>query len=49
MNYELLYGSLGTIIALLFWVYLTNYVFVLGAYLSEALVNWREEPNELPL
>jgi membrane protein len=49
MNYEVLYGSLGTAIALLSWVYLTDYIFILGAYLSEALANWRQEPEELSL
>jgi membrane protein len=35
--YQLVYGSLGVIIALLFWVYLVNTILLLGAYLAEAL------------
>lgn len=35
-NYEFFYGSLGTIIALLFWVFLSYYILLLGAYLAEA-------------
>ena len=35
-NYEFLYGSLGTIIGLLFWVYLSYYIMLIGAYFAEA-------------
>jgi membrane protein len=35
-NYEFLYGSLGTIIALLFWVFLSYYILLMGAYFAEA-------------
>lgn len=35
-NYEFLYGSLGTIIALLFWVFLSYYILLFGAYFAEA-------------
>lgn len=36
-NYELVYGSLGTIIALLFWIYLTSWFTLFGAHLSAAI------------
>jgi membrane protein len=35
-NYEFLYGSLGTIIALLFWVFLSYFILLFGAYFAEA-------------
>lgn len=35
-EYEILYGSLGTIIALLMWVYLSYFIYLLGAYIAEA-------------
>jgi membrane protein len=38
-NYNVLYGSLGTLVALMFWVYLDCLVIVIGAYLSAAVVN----------
>lgn len=38
-NYNVLYGSLGTLVALMFWIYLDCLVIVIGAYLSAAVVN----------
>jgi membrane protein len=35
--YTLLYGSLGAIIGLLFWIYLSNLIVLFGAYLTEAI------------
>ena len=35
-DYQFLYGSLGTIIALLFWVFLSFYILLFGAYFAEA-------------
>ncbi len=37
VQYELVYGSLGTVVALLFWIYLSSYVTLLGAHLSAAI------------
>jgi membrane protein len=37
VQYELVYGSLGTVIALLFWIYLSSYVTLFGAHLSAAV------------
>lgn len=42
-NYEFLYGSLGTIIALLFWVFLSYYILLMGAYFAEADGNRKME------
>lgn len=36
-NYELVYGSLGTVVVLLFWVYLRAVVILFGAHLTAAI------------
>jgi membrane protein len=36
-RYQLVYGSLGTIIALLFWIYLSSWFTIFGAHLSAAM------------
>ncbi|MEJ2207849.1 MAG: YihY/virulence factor BrkB family protein [Anaerolineae bacterium] len=36
-RYQLVYGSLGTIIALLFWIYLTSWFTLFGAHLSASI------------
>ncbi|MEM8552781.1 MAG: YihY/virulence factor BrkB family protein, partial [Pseudomonadota bacterium] len=33
-NYTLMYGSLGTIIALMFWLYISVYILMTGAWLN---------------
>jgi membrane protein len=38
-NYNFLYGSLGTLVALMFWIYLDCLILVFGAYFSAAIVN----------
>lgn len=38
-NYNVLYGSLGTLVALMFWIYLDCLILVMGAYFSAAVVN----------
>ena len=43
-SYKFLYGSLGAIIGLLFWVYLSNLIVLFGAYLTEAIqTRWESE------
>ncbi|RME51324.1 MAG: YihY/virulence factor BrkB family protein [Caldilineae bacterium] len=37
VNYQLVYGTLGTVIALLFWIYLSSLVTLLGAHLGAAI------------
>jgi len=34
LKYELIYGSLGTIVALMFWIYLISNIALFGAHLS---------------
>ncbi len=36
-RYELVYGSLGTVVALMIWIYLSSYIMLLGAYLTSAI------------
>jgi membrane protein len=36
-QYQLVYGSLGTIIALMFWIYLGSLIILFGAHLSAAI------------
>jgi membrane protein len=36
-NYDLVYGSLGAIVALMFWVYISSLIVLFGAHLSAAV------------
>ena len=36
-KYRLIYGSLGTVVALLFWVYLTAMILLIGAHLTASI------------
>ena len=45
INYSVIYGSLGAIIGLLFWMYLGSMVIFLGAALTSAI----DQPPEQPL
>ena len=36
-RYQIVYGSLGSVVALLFWIYLASWVTLFGAHLSAAL------------
>jgi membrane protein len=36
-RYDLVYGSLGTIVALMFWIYLSGWIILFGAHLSAAI------------
>ena len=36
-NYEIIYGSLASIIALMFWLYLSGYILFFGAHLVHAI------------
>ena len=37
VRYELVYGSLGTVVALMFWIYLISYITLFGAHLSAVI------------
>ena len=36
-NYNLIYGSLGTIVALMMWIYLISIIILFGAHLSSSI------------
>ena len=36
-RYQVVYGSLGTVVALLFWIYLSAWIIIFGAHLSAAV------------
>jgi len=36
-RYELMYGSLGTVVALMFWIYISSLIVLFGAHLSAAV------------
>jgi membrane protein len=38
-RYEVVYGSLGTVVALMFWVYLGSWIAIFGAHLGAALAH----------
>jgi membrane protein len=42
-QYKLIYGSLGTIVALMFWIYLNFLIIFFCAHLSAAIVNYKEK------
>jgi YihY family inner membrane protein len=42
-NYNLVYGSLGAIVALLFWIYLMSLIIFAGAHLSAAIAHVKRE------
>jgi membrane protein len=42
-RYRIVYGSLGTVVALLFWVYLSAWLIILGAHLSAAVARHASE------
>lgn len=43
VHYELVYGSLGAIIALLFWIYMISWILLFGAYLTAAIDESKEQ------
>ncbi len=45
-QYDIIYGSLSTIVSLLFWIYLTNMVLLFGAYLT-ASVQYKYFPESV--
>ena len=42
-NYSLLYGSIGTVIVLLIWLYLSAVILIMGAELNGTLIGLRKE------
>ncbi|MEA3441082.1 MAG: YihY/virulence factor BrkB family protein [Chloroflexota bacterium] len=49
VNYQLIYGSLGTILAFLTWVYITTFIAIIGAHISSAIATiFRDKGNNPP-
>lgn len=44
-NYSLIYGTLGTVVVLMIWLYLTATVLIMGAEINNALITMRGEPR----
>lgn len=42
-NYSLLYGSIGTVVVLMIWLYMSANVLILGAELNGTLLSMRKE------
>lgn len=42
-RYQLVYGSLGTVVALMFWIYLSGWIIIFGAHLSAAISSGSRE------
>jgi membrane protein len=45
MRYELVYGSLGSIVALLLWIYFASFIIFLGAHISSAVAKTKRKKN----
>ena len=45
-NYSLLYGSIGTVVVLMIWLYMSANVLILGAELNGTLVSMRKEGGD---
>lgn len=42
-NYSLIYGTLGTVVVLMIWLYLTATVLIMGAEINDVLMSMRKE------
>lgn len=42
VRYRIVYGSLGTVVALLFWIYLSSWVIFFGAHFCAAISRWED-------
>lgn len=45
-RYNLVYGSVGTVVALLFWIYLTSMIVLVGAHLTASLNSSFSQSND---
>ena len=46
-NYSDIYGTLGAVIVLLMWLYMTSFILILGAEYNASLANARQELQEI--
>ena len=42
-NYSMLYGSIGTVIVLLIWLYMSAAILIMGAELNGTLISLRKD------
>ena len=42
-TYQIVYGSLGTVVALMFWIYLSSWIILFGAHLGAAVTRHAEQ------
>ena len=47
-SYSVIYGTLGTVIVLLVWLYMTSFILILGAEFNASLMEVREELKDSP-
>jgi membrane protein len=47
VQYNLVYGSVGTIVALLFWIYLTGTITLIGVHLAASIHNDIKQKNDV--
>ncbi len=45
VNYELVYGSLGAVVSLLFWIYLICTITIFGAHLSSVIESMKQRDH----
>lgn len=48
-NYSVIYGTLGAVIVLMVWLYMTSFILILGAEYNAALASVRKETAEVPI
>ncbi len=48
-RYELIYGSLGTVVVLMLWIYISMIIVLLGAHLGAAYVAYQEQERNVIL
>lgn len=47
-NYSVIYGTLGAVIVLLMWLYMTSFILILGAEYNASLIAAGNESLEVP-
>lgn len=47
-SYSVIYGTLGTVIVLLVWLYMTSFILILGAEFNASLIAVRDDSRENP-
>jgi membrane protein len=45
-RYKILYGSLGSVAALMFWIYISSWIIILGAHLSAAIAQRQQTRSD---